>query len=53
METNVWRRQKQIQSFLSLNGERSATLLSTYRALCRFILNMNYEKKYSTYYAVK
>jgi len=28
-KTKVWRGQKQIQSLMSLNSERSATLLST------------------------
>ena len=32
-ETKVWRGQKQIQSLMSLNSERSATLLSTVRVL--------------------
>lgn len=31
-KTKVWRGQKQIQSLMSLNSERSATLLSTVRA---------------------
>ena len=32
-KTKVWRGQKQIQSLMSLNSERSATLLSTASAL--------------------